>query len=233
MEEWHPTLSVLLKEYQPDDIYNADETGLFFQLMPDRTLEFKTVDCHGGKQSKERITGLVLSNMSGTDKVPLFVFCKAAKPRCFKNVKLLPTEYDSNNKAWMTSEIFTRWVKKFDMKCHRQHRRVALIVHNCPAHPKIKDLKAVKLVFLPPNTTSRTQPMDQGVIRALKHHYRKQVIVKHLRAIGRKEEVKINVLDALYFFATGLVKCITTDYCQLLPSCWLQDPRRHQPDTHR
>ena len=40
MEEWHRTLSVLLKEYQPDDIYNADETGLFFRLMPDRTLEF-------------------------------------------------------------------------------------------------------------------------------------------------------------------------------------------------
>ena len=108
MEEWHRTLSVLLKEYQPDDIYNADETGLFFRLMPDRTLEFKNVDCHGGKQSKERITTLVCANMSGTDKVPLFVLGKAAKPRCFKNVKSLPTKYDSNAKAWMTGEIFTR-----------------------------------------------------------------------------------------------------------------------------
>ena len=189
MEEWHQTLSVLLKEYQPYDIYNADETGLFFRLMPDRTLEFKTVDFHGGKQSKERISALVCANMSGTDKVPLFVLGKAAKPRCFKSVKTLPTEYDSNAKAWMTGDIFTQWVKKLDMKCHRQHPRVALIVINCPAHPKIKGLKAVKLVFLPPNTTSRTQPIDQGVIRALKHHYRKQVIVKHLRAMDRKEEV--------------------------------------------
>ncbi|MEW8546499.1 MAG: transposase, partial [Candidatus Thiodiazotropha sp.] len=199
MEEWKRTLSVILKEYQPDDIYNADETGLFFRLMPDKTLEFKNVDCHGGKQSKERITALVCANMSGTDKVPLFVLGKSANPRCFKNVKSLPTQYDANPKAWMTSAIFTKWVTKFDKKCQRQQRRVALIVDNCPAHPKIKGLKAVNLIFLPPNTTSRTQPMDQGVIRSLKHHYRKQVIMKHLRAIDRKEQVKINVLDALYF----------------------------------
>ena len=199
MEEWQRALSVILKEYRPDDIYNADETGLFYRLMPDRTLEFKKVDCHGGKQSKERITALVCANMSGTDKVPLFVLGKAADPRCFKNVKSLPTQYDSNAKAWMTGEIFTKWVTKFDKKCQRQRRKVALIIDNCPAHPKLKGLKAVKLIFLPPNTTSRTQPMDQGVIRALKHYYRNQVVRKQLRAIDRKEEVKINVLDALYF----------------------------------
>ena len=40
-----------------------------------------------------------------------------------------------------------------------------MIVDNCPAHPHVKGLKSVKLVFLPPNTTSVIQPMDQGVIR--------------------------------------------------------------------
>ena len=91
--------------------------------MPDRTSEFKTVDCHGSKKSKERITVLVCANISGMDKVPLFVLGKAAKLRCFKNVELLPTELDPNTKAGMTGEIFTRWVKMLDMKCHCQHRR--------------------------------------------------------------------------------------------------------------
>ena len=199
MEEWQRTLSVILKEYKPDDIYNADETGLFYRLLPDRTLEFKNVDCHGGKQSKERITALVCANMSGTDKLPMFVLGKSSKPRCFKNVKSLPTQYDANAKAWMTGAIFTKWVTKFDKKCQRQRCKVALIIDNCPAHPKIQGLKAVTLIFLPPNTTSRTQPMDQGVIRSLKHHYRKLVIGKHLRAIDNDEEARINVLDALYF----------------------------------
>lgn len=48
MEEWQRTLSLLMREYKPDDIYNADESGLFYRLLPDRTLEFKIVDFHGG-----------------------------------------------------------------------------------------------------------------------------------------------------------------------------------------
>jgi hypothetical protein len=57
-----------------------------------------------------------------------------------------------------------------------QTRAVNLSLLNCPAHPHVKGLKSVKLVFLPPNTTSVTQPMDQGVIRNLKLHYRKLVV---------------------------------------------------------
>ena len=132
-------------------IYNADETGLFYRLLPDRTLEFKNVDCHGGKQSKERITTLVCANMSGSDKLPMFVLGKSSKPRCFKNAKTLPTQYNANMKAWMTSTLFTT---SFYKKCQCQHRKVALIIDNCPAHPKIQGLKAVTLIFLPPNTTS-------------------------------------------------------------------------------
>ena len=42
---------------------------------------------------------------------------------------------------------------------------------NCQSHPHIENLKAVKLYFSPPNTTSKTQPMYQGVIRLLKVNY--------------------------------------------------------------
>ena len=72
-----------------------------------------------------------------------------------------------------------------------------MIVDNCPTHPHVKGLKSVKLVFLPPNTTIVTQPMDQGVIRNLKLHYRKLVIKKIIRAIDTKTEFVISVLGAL------------------------------------
>ena len=30
-----------ISKYSPDDVFNADETGLFWQLLPDKTLTFK------------------------------------------------------------------------------------------------------------------------------------------------------------------------------------------------
>jgi hypothetical protein len=42
--------------YEPRDVYSADETGLFFNLLPDRTFAYKGETCHGGKHSKDRLT---------------------------------------------------------------------------------------------------------------------------------------------------------------------------------
>ena len=197
INEWKNKLANILKDFTPNQIYNADETGLFFRLMPDKTLEFKDVKCHGGKQSKERLTALVCSNMSGNDKLPILVIGKSLNPRCFKNVRSLPTEYTANKKAWMTSEIFTNWLHKLDKLMTKRKRSIVMIVDNCPAHPHVPGLKSIKLVFLPPNTTSVTQPMDQGVIRNLKLHYRKLIIQKKIRAVDTKTEFSISVLDAL------------------------------------
>jgi hypothetical protein len=42
--------------YSDSDIFNADETGIFFRLTPDKTLKFKAEKCTGGKLSKDQIT---------------------------------------------------------------------------------------------------------------------------------------------------------------------------------
>lgn len=59
MVELSSELKKLLCDYNPKDIFNADETGLFFCLLPDKMLEFKGVNCKGGKCSKDRLTVLV------------------------------------------------------------------------------------------------------------------------------------------------------------------------------
>jgi hypothetical protein len=53
-------------------------------------------------------------------------------------------------------------------------KNVAKIVDNCRAHPNVKGLKTTEFVFLPPNTTGHTQPMDQGITKIQKSHYKKQ-----------------------------------------------------------
>ena len=52
MQDWSSTLQTMLAEYSPQDIFNADDTGLFFCLPTDKTLEFKGVDFHGGKEQQ-------------------------------------------------------------------------------------------------------------------------------------------------------------------------------------
>ena len=49
--------------YNESDIFNADETGLFYKYLPDNTLTFKSDKCHGGKQSKDRVTAVLGVNM--------------------------------------------------------------------------------------------------------------------------------------------------------------------------
>ena len=103
--------------------------------------------------------------MSGTEKIDPLVIGKFAKPRCFKNVQTFPVTYKSNSKAWMTSLIWEEFLREKDKKFIQQKHRVLFIIDNCPAHPEIK-LKAIKLVYLPPNSTSTSQPMDQGVMKS-------------------------------------------------------------------
>ena len=77
VEPWlSSTLPDLLKKYKPEDIYNADETGLFYKLQPDCTLAFKGEKCSGGKKSKDRLTVLVCASMAG-EKVPMLVIGKS------------------------------------------------------------------------------------------------------------------------------------------------------------
>ncbi len=103
-------------------------------------------------------------NMVG-DKEKLLVIGKAAKHRCFKGMDLrrLPVEWRSNRKAWMTTSIMTEWLSNFDKKIGKEKRKVILLLDNASSHPKIR-LQNVQVFFLPPNTISVCQPLDQGVI---------------------------------------------------------------------
>jgi hypothetical protein len=60
---------------------------LIFWALPTKSLAVKGEKCTMGKMSKERLTLLLFGNMVGEMKKPL-VIGKAAKPRCFKNLKL-------------------------------------------------------------------------------------------------------------------------------------------------
>ena len=79
-------LQQLFKDYDPDCIYNMDETGLFYRMLPNSTLVMPYEhDVKGGKKEKCRVTLILCCNLSGSHKLPLCMIGKPAMPRIFKN----------------------------------------------------------------------------------------------------------------------------------------------------
>ena len=178
------------KSYSLDQIFNCDETGLNFRLLPTKTLAQsfeKSAD--GRKKSKDRVTLNLCSNASGTIKLPVHLFGKAKKPRCFKGVdmKLLPVHYSGQKNAWMDCGLFLEWFHchfipyvRMKLEALGQECKAVLVLDNCSAHPDQSELVSEdgKIIakFLPANVTSLIQPMDQGVIETLKRSYKKKLL---------------------------------------------------------
>lgn len=116
---------------------------------------------------------LMCGSMAGKIRKPL-VIGKSQKPQCFKNMVILslPVMWKFNKKAWMTTEIMEQWLRYFNADMRFQNRNVLIFLDNAACHPKIK-LSNMKILILPPNTTSVTQPTVKGVIYTLKSYYSK------------------------------------------------------------
>ncbi len=59
----------LLASYEPRDIYNADETALFFRAQSAKTMIYKNMNCNNTKMCKERLSILLTANMDCSDKL--------------------------------------------------------------------------------------------------------------------------------------------------------------------
>lgn len=187
----------VLAKYEPNQIFNADETGLFWQMLPRQTLDTRGDKCHGGKQGKARVTVLLAANMDGSTKLRPLVIGKFQTPRCMRNCPNIPVTYAWNKKSWMTRDIFLKWLKAWDSDLARQGRKVCLIVDNCTAHHTDAQLSNIEVVFLPPNTTSKLQPLDQGIIRTFKSIYKHRLIEILLVKLRMGQDLKIDLLGAI------------------------------------
>ena len=130
--------------------------------------------------------------------MPLFVIGKAKDARCFKNIKNCSCRYQSQRKSWIDSVLLEEWVRDVNIKFQAEGRKGALIINNCPAHPILENLPQIKPVFLPPNTTPVIQPMDQGIIKWVKVHYRIRLVKLILRCLDSNKPLpKVSLLTAL------------------------------------
>lgn len=216
-EEFVEEFQNLIKEHNltPEQIYNADETSLFWRYVPRKTYVAPEESAPSGvKDSKERLTVLACSNAAGTHKCKLLIIGKSARPRALKNVKNIPVLYRANKRAWITQDLFTDWFQHHFVPEARSHSisiglprdsKILLVLDNCTGHPAAELLEKdhASVVYLPPNCTSLIQPMDQGVLRSLKCRYKSDFLRRLLNScnsgVGIKEFAKeYSIRDAIF-----------------------------------
>ncbi|KAK8783818.1 hypothetical protein V5799_009818 [Amblyomma americanum] len=181
---WLLTNQEALDQYKTSHIYNTDETALFYEMLPSKTLDLKGQKCHGGKHSKRRVTILLCANMDGTDKRPLLIIGRSKDPRCFKGNRKLPVQYTTNLKSWMTRAIFGGWLEAFDADMRKAGRSVCLFLDNCIAH--------------------HVEPLDQGIICSVKCAYRERLIERLLLNLQLKRPTDVDMFMALEMVADVL-----------------------------
>lgn len=164
-----------LSSYDVENVYNVDETGLFYKLIPRRTYILacenkNTLRGTKGMGAMDRITAYACTNADGSRNLPMAIIGKAANARCFRmGAPAVP--YFSNAKAWPNTGTFLKWFNNVFLPHVRKvtSKPVALVVGNASSHNELKDFRGqVSVIPLPPNVAALHQPMDMGVIYVFK-----------------------------------------------------------------
>lgn len=163
--------------FQEADIYNMDETGLFWRRAVSRGLS--STQQGGIKKDKARITMILCTNYTGSDQLPIWFIGRAQQPHALRGINLtaIGAVWRANKKAWMNQSIMKEWLESFYRRIGTE-RRVLLLMDNFKAHSCGLTLTPppanIMVQWLPANATSKYQPLDQGIIENLKVYYRRQ-----------------------------------------------------------
>lgn len=184
-KKWEIKSLDIVSEYEPKDIFNCDEAGIVYKFVKQSTYLIEDKEnCgqrtkRGTKRDKSRIT--VMCNCSSLgEKRRLVIIGHSKSPRNFKNSfginnENCPVDYYYNDTAWMNGRIFTDIIQKWDEELKLFGRKVLLLLDNFSGHYIDYEPSNIKLLYLMPNSTSLSQPLDAGIIKNFKDKYNKKV----------------------------------------------------------
>jgi hypothetical protein len=202
LEDFKIKLDQALVKYKKENVFNCDETALYYKNMPRKSFVTEKDECKGVKGNKTRITIMLTCSMAGEKLNPLVIgHFKSPRPLKGFNTAQIGVNYAFSTKAWMTSDLFKNYLYAMNQMMISENRKILLILDNAPSHPYV-ELSNVELMFLPKNTTSILQPLDMGVIKSFKNHYFNALInsIDH-ENIGETSNVlqKTNLRNAMIF----------------------------------
>lgn len=169
-------------DLDPENIFNMNETGLFYRCLPNRSfVPVEQPQAAGGTRAmkaKERVTLLLACNATGSRTVPVAVIGNSVLSLCFRPPGFAsPLPYFSQRNSWMDGVVFKKCVYEVFSPCVRRRTtdKVALGVDNLASDDDISD-EQMLLIALPLNTTAVCQPFDAGAIAAPMLRYKRRLL---------------------------------------------------------
>lgn len=147
-----------------------------------------------GELPEERLTILITVNMTGTDKKKLLVIGKHNCPQSFKGITNLPVQYKHNQKSWMTNSIFRTFMEQWDKELFLTSKKALVLIDDCPVHLSLNNFLSIKVVYLPFKSLI---PMNQGIIKSFKFHFKKNLILHHVKQIENIQITKVDMFQAI------------------------------------
>lgn len=181
---WANYIMSVVNKYSPNDIYNANETGLRYKCLPERIRLLSGIDTGLTSDDEGRFTILLCTNMNGTDKIRPLIIGNSEKPRYFDNIESLPVDYEWNINSWMSDVLWNKWLLKLDEKIRMENRKIILFVDNCAVYhgTAVSNLKSVAVRHFPSSIGMDYRPLvGRGVIRTFKSFYREELIKKFVK----------------------------------------------------
>lgn len=152
-----------------------------------------------GEFAEDRLTVLVATNMTGTDKRKLLVIGNSENPRSFCNEIIKPVQYEYDHRAWMTAGIFRNFVCRWDAELSRTSSKALLLVDDRSVHRSAPArLRSIRVTYFPDDASSSIRPMRAGLLERLSVNYKRQQIL-HLaeRVEMNRYPCKTTVLRAV------------------------------------
>lgn len=172
-------LRTICGEFQDDDVYSMDETGLLWRRAPFDVLSPNEAPAILNKD-RARVCLVLCTNSSGSDRVPLWVIGHKETPESLRGVNLyaLNVKWRHNQKGWMDVHIMSEWLLSFYERVGT--RRVLLLLDNFHAHQAAIESTPppanVHIQLFPAYNTTVTQPLSLGIAQHVKYHYRKRYL---------------------------------------------------------
>ena len=158
--------------FEPQDIYNVDETGVTTVQKPDRVVARRGTKQVGALTSAERGTLVTLAfaaNALGNVIPPMFVFPRTRYSEHFIRDGPTGSIGAGNPSGWMQDETFIVFLKHFQKHTNASLlHKVLLVLDNHSSHIHINSLDFCKdhgivLLSFPPHCSHKLQPLDRSV----------------------------------------------------------------------